>query len=180
MFTLSTPQSRQAGTRQRPRAKCHWHFNVLMKMRAKRKARAAKEKRTNKNMLKILWNCYKNSQQSPSESSPPSPTSSSSTSSPPSPLTRATNSLWQGAVFNFYTLLKAAQGLSVFMSCYDFILQHFGLRLAFSCCSSSSSTTLLLPSSSSLACSQLCQSCQFWMKIAGLCHKRLFIAAAAK
>lgn len=131
MFTLSTPQSRQAGTRQRPRAKCHWHFNVLMKMRAKRKARAAKKKRTNKNMLKILWNCYKNSQQSPSESSPPSPTSSSSTSSSssPSPLTRATNSLWQGAVFNFYTLLKAAQGLAVFMSCYDFILQHFGLRL---------------------------------------------------
>lgn len=130
MFTLSTPQSRQAGTRQRPRAKCHWNFNVLMKMRAKRKARAAKEKRTNKNMLKILWNCYKNSQQSPSESSPPSPTSSSSTtSSSPSPLTRATNSLWQGAVFNFYTLLKAAQGLAVFMSCYDFILQHFGLRL---------------------------------------------------
>lgn len=61
MFTLSTPQSRQAGTRQRPRAKCHWNFNVLMKMRAKRKARAAKKKRTNKNMLKILWNCYKNS-----------------------------------------------------------------------------------------------------------------------
>lgn len=30
-------------------------------MRAKRKARAAKKKRTNKNMLKILWNCYKNS-----------------------------------------------------------------------------------------------------------------------
>lgn len=105
-------------------------------------------------------------QQSPSESSQPSPSCSSSTSSSsPSPLTRATISLWQGAVFNFYTLLKAAQGVAVFMSCYDFILQQFGLRLLLLLLSSSS--TLLLSSSSSLACSQLCQSCQFRMKLQG-------------
>lgn len=30
-------------------------------MRAKGKAHAEKKKKTNKNMLKILWNCYKNS-----------------------------------------------------------------------------------------------------------------------
>lgn len=58
-FDPAIPQpANPAATHQRPRAKCHWHFNVLMKMRAKRKARAAENEQ---NMLKILWNCYKNS-----------------------------------------------------------------------------------------------------------------------
>lgn len=43
--TRRSPQSREA-TRQRPRAKCHWHFNVLMKMRAKSKS--TRWKKTNK------------------------------------------------------------------------------------------------------------------------------------
>lgn len=117
-------------------------------------------------------------QQSPSESSQPSPSFSSSTSSS-SPLTRATNSLWQGAVFNFYTLLKAAQGLAVFMSCYDFILQHFGLRLLLLLL-----LLLLLHTAAFfflVSCLQSIMSkLSIQNEIAGLCHKRLFIAATAK
>jgi len=50
--------------------------------------------------------------------------------------------------YTFCTLFKASQGLAVFMSCYDFILHHFGrFRLSPVSCLSSPSLFLSVVSS---------------------------------